>query len=69
MTDAITITENIAAIRRRIREAETESARQHGCVKLMAVSKTRSATEIAAAANAGIVDIGETICRRPWQNR
>lgn len=59
MTDATTISKNIAAIRQRIRAAETESGRQAGSVKLMAVSKTRSAAEIAAALADGVSDIGE----------
>lgn len=58
MTNGL-ITENIAAIRQRIRVAETEYNRQQGAVTLMAVSKTRSANEVAVAAEAGIVDIGE----------
>lgn len=53
------ITENIAAIRRRIRAAETEFTRQCGTVTLMAVSKTRSAEEVATAAKTGLSDIGE----------
>lgn len=59
MTDATTISKNIAAIRQRIRAAETESGRQAGSVKLMAVSKTRSAAEIAAVLTEGVNDIGE----------
>lgn len=59
MTDALTIHKNVAAIRQRISAAETASARQSGTVKLMAVSKTRSAEEVAAALAAGIGDIGE----------
>lgn len=59
MTSDQLIAENIAAIRARIRSAETISARQNGSVALMAVSKTRSAAEIAAAAAAGAIDIGE----------
>lgn len=53
------IAENIAAIRARIRAAETQSGRQTDSVRLMAVSKTRSAADITAAAAAGVVDIGE----------
>ncbi|GAB3369422.1 YggS family pyridoxal phosphate-dependent enzyme [Spongiibacter taiwanensis] len=59
MTDATTISKNIAAIRQRIWAAEKESGRQAGSVKLMAVSKTRSAAEIAAVLTEGVNDIGE----------
>ncbi|MBD2857391.1 YggS family pyridoxal phosphate-dependent enzyme [Spongiibacter sp. KMU-158] len=54
-----TISNNIAAIRERIRLACESSQRPLKDVRLMAVSKTRSAADIAEAIAAGITDIGE----------
>ncbi|MDR1293268.1 MAG: YggS family pyridoxal phosphate-dependent enzyme [Clostridiales Family XIII bacterium] len=53
------IAENIAAVRERIAAAAAKSGRDAGGVRLVAVSKTRSAEEIQAAFEAGICDFGE----------
>lgn len=50
---------NIAKVRARIQQAALENARDVNDIRLLAVSKTRSAEEIKAAFAAGISDFGE----------
>ena len=50
---------NIAKVQQRIAEAEKKYQRIAGSVQLMAVSKTRPAALVRAAAEAGLTDIGE----------
>ncbi len=50
---------NIAKVQQRIAEAEKKYQRKPGSVQLMAVSKTRPASMIRAAAAAGLTEIGE----------
>ncbi|MEX1670612.1 YggS family pyridoxal phosphate-dependent enzyme [Zhongshania guokunii] len=59
MTASTTIIANIAAIQARIAAAQQYSASLTPHLTLMAVSKTRSAEDIAAALKAGIEHIGE----------
>lgn len=54
------IADNIARVRERIRHAEQQYHRPANAVTLMAVSKTRPAQAIRAAAAAGVRDIGES---------
>ncbi|KAF1057187.1 MAG: Pyridoxal phosphate homeostasis protein [Pseudomonas citronellolis] len=54
-----TIAKNIAKVRERIREAEQAVRREPGSVALLAVSKTKPATDIRAAFEAGQRDFGE----------
>lgn len=54
-----TIKENVEDIRRRITEACTRAERDPSEVTLIAVSKTRTAEEVMAAAACGIKDFGE----------
>jgi pyridoxal phosphate enzyme (YggS family) len=53
------IEHNIANVRKRISDAEKKYHRQPNSVRLMAVSKTRSADMISAVVANGITDIGE----------
>lgn len=53
------IEHNITNIRKRISDAEKKYHRQPNSVRLMAVSKTRSAAMISAVVANGITDIGE----------
>ncbi|MDR1043186.1 MAG: YggS family pyridoxal phosphate-dependent enzyme [Clostridiales Family XIII bacterium] len=53
------IAENIAAVKERIAIAAAKSGRAGGDVRLVAVSKTRSADEIKTALEAGLCDFGE----------
>ena len=57
MTD--TVASNIAKLRQRIADAEQKYQRHAGSVQLIAVSKTRPAGMIRAAAEAGALHIGE----------
>ena len=58
MIDAA-ITQNIAKVRDRIRQAAVKSQRNPASITLLAVSKTRPASAVMAACEAGITDIGE----------
>ena len=51
--------QSIAVVRAGIGDAEHAARRRAGSVRLLAVSKTRSATEIRAAHAAGVSDFGE----------
>lgn len=53
----------LAAVRQSIRDAEREFGRPEGSVRLLAVSKTRPADEVAAAAACGQHDFGENYAR------
>jgi pyridoxal phosphate enzyme (YggS family) len=53
------IAERLQKTRARIRDAERRYGREPGAVSLVAVSKTRSAAEIEAAADCGQEDFGE----------
>ena len=53
------IEQNTAEVRARIRQSAEKSARRSETIELMAVSKTRSATEIRAAHGAGLMHFGE----------
>jgi pyridoxal phosphate enzyme (YggS family) len=55
----ISIVENIAKVTDRVRIASQKCDRDSSKILLLAVSKTRSASAIREAANAGITDIGE----------
>ena len=55
-----TITKNINSIRQQITEAEKKYARQPGSVQLLAVSKTRPASDIRAACDSGLREFGES---------
>ena len=59
MTSPQTITANIAALRQRIAQSAKDTGRNPAEITLLAVSKTRSAEEVAAALEAGIEHIGE----------
>lgn len=59
MTSPQTITANIAALRQRIAQSAKDAGREPAEITLLAVSKTRSAEEVAAALDAGIEQIGE----------
>jgi len=50
---------NIAKVQQRIAEAEKKYGRKTDSVQLMAVSKTRPASMVRAAAEAGLTEIGE----------
>lgn len=54
-----TIAENIAKVRARIREAEQACGRAHGSASLLAVSKTKPASDIRQAHACGLADFGE----------
>ncbi|MDB6063437.1 MAG: hypothetical protein JWM78_3540 [Verrucomicrobiaceae bacterium] len=54
---------NIAKVRERIGRACIKSRRREHDVTLLAVSKTRGAQDIRAAAAAGVTDIGENYCQ------
>lgn len=54
-----TLSSNIASLRQRIDQGAASAGRSSADISLLAVSKTRSATEVAAAVAAGIKDIGE----------
>lgn len=54
-----TIAENIAKVRARIREAEQACGRAPGSAELLAVSKTKPASDIRQAHACGLVDFGE----------
>ena len=58
MTDPA-IEKNIAKLRERIRIASQKCGRDPGDITLLAVSKTKPAEAIRAAAEAGITDVGE----------
>ena len=51
--------DSVAKVEAAIRAAETNLARPPGSVRLVAVSKTRTAAEVAALSNAGIAHFGE----------
>ena len=53
------LAERIAAVRDRISESCRRAGRDPGTVRLVAVSKTRPARDIEAAAALGITDFGE----------
>ena len=59
---------NIVKLRQRIAAAEKKYQRQPGSVQLMAVSKTRSAAIVRAAAAAGLTDMGENYLKKRWIN-
>jgi PLP dependent protein len=54
------IIRQVHALRDRIDAAVASSGRAHAAIRLVAVSKTRSSAEIAAAHDAGIADFGES---------
>jgi len=51
--------ERIAAVRERVRAAETAAGRPSGSVRIVAVAKTHPPRAVQDAVDAGIVDIGE----------
>ncbi|MGD8690349.1 MAG: YggS family pyridoxal phosphate enzyme, partial [Gammaproteobacteria bacterium] len=53
------ITENLARVRQRIRQAAESAGRDPAGIRLLAVSKTRPAAEIRAAMAAGQYAFGE----------
>ncbi|HUI26416.1 MAG TPA: YggS family pyridoxal phosphate-dependent enzyme, partial [Candidatus Kryptonia bacterium] len=55
----IDIAANVAAVRERLARAAERSGRTAEAVRLIAVSKTKPATLIAAAIRAGVTDVGE----------
>jgi hypothetical protein len=55
----MSVAERVAEVRQRIAAAAARAGRDPGEVTLVAASKTRSAEEVAAAAEAGIVEFGE----------
>ncbi|MBI4516337.1 MAG: YggS family pyridoxal phosphate-dependent enzyme [Deltaproteobacteria bacterium] len=55
----IDIAGNIARVREQVARAEERAGRAAGCVRLIAVAKTKPAELVAAAIRAGITDIGE----------
>ena len=59
MSSPQTITANIAALRQRIVQSASDSGRDPAEITLLAVSKTRSAEEVAVALDAGLTQIGE----------
>lgn len=59
MTSPQTITANIAALRQRIVQSASDAGRDPAEITLLAVSKTRSAEEVAAALDAGLTQVGE----------
>lgn len=61
------IAENIAELSRRIRIAAQKCDRDPGAIELLAVSKTRNAAAIRAAAAAGITAVGENYLQEALQ--
>ena len=59
----IAIAQNIAKLSERIRTASQKCGRSPGDISLLAVSKTRPAEAVRAAAEAGIKDFGENYLR------
>lgn len=59
MSSPQTITANIAALRQRIVQSASDAGRDPAEITLLAVSKTRSAEEVAVALDAGLTQIGE----------
>lgn len=59
MSSPQTITANIAALRQRIVQSASDVGRDPAEITLLAVSKTRSAEEVAVALDAGLTQIGE----------
>ncbi len=59
MTRTEEVTENLARVRERIARAEIAAGRRPGSARLVAVSKTKPAADVAAALAAGQVDFGE----------
>jgi pyridoxal phosphate enzyme (YggS family) len=59
MTRAEAIAHNLAEVRERVRRAERAAGRAEGSVRLVAVSKTMPAEDVAAAMAAGQRDFGE----------
>ncbi|WP_284450370.1 YggS family pyridoxal phosphate-dependent enzyme [Spongiibacter tropicus] len=59
MSSPQTITANIAALRQRIVQSASDTGRDPAEITLLAVSKTRSAEEVAVALDAGLTQIGE----------
>ena len=56
----ISIAENLAALTRRIHDAEQHHGRRPGSVTLLAVSKGQPAAQIRAAHQAGVRHVGES---------
>jgi len=63
------ITDNIAKLRRRLRQAAEQCGRDADGITLLAVSKTRPASDIAAAFAAGVDQIGENYLQEALQKR
>jgi PLP dependent protein len=61
------ISENLAHVRERIAAAAARSARPAEAIKLVAVTKYVSATEIRALVQAGCTDLGESRPQQLWQ--
>lgn len=59
MSSPQTITANIAALRQRIVQSASDAGRDPAEITLLAVSKTRSAEEVAVALDTGLTQIGE----------
>ena len=59
MSDHRQIAANLARVRAAIAQAETQAGRPHGSVRLLAVSKTKSISDIRAALAVGQHDFGE----------
>lgn len=57
--DTAALSERLATVRARLRDAEVAAGREPGSVTLIAVAKTRSSAEIRALAAAGVRDFGE----------
>lgn len=54
------IADNILSVKKRIEKAALKAARDHGDIKLVAVSKTVGVEEIREAISAGVADLGES---------
>jgi len=64
-----TIPDNIAKLRRRLRQAAEQCGRDPAAITLLAVSKTRPAQDIAAALAAGADHIGENYLQEALQKQ